>query len=304
VAFDVNKYIISTTTKLGFYKAKFKKRKKPKKQQRIIRYWRFIYFNRTFYKVWPYKKYFKSKKKKKLYYTTKKEKPLLQLKKFHFPWWQARYKLHTNRVRLASHFKAFQLYYKVKRKSCRRFIRSFKNKGPRLGKLIQQLECRLDIILYRLGWVSNFKTARLWISYKWVLINSKIQTNPSYVLRPNDKISFINTKVGYISHFIGNRHRRVYWRFRTRKVYSVEKPKHFDRIQFRKYRAQKRRQMWCRYFLYFFYCPQGFTTNYNTLTAIYKPNPKFLPTKTRFPSFIGLNYFFWQELFPYFLDQE
>jgi len=196
------------------------------------------------------------------------------------------------------------MYYRVRKKPCKRLVRSLKNKRTRLGKLIRQFETRLDVVLFRLGWAPDLRTARLWVLDEWVSINSVIKKNPGYTLNPNDNISLSTKKVAYVGYLLNNRHRRIYWRVRTRTVGYFTKPRGFDKYRFRNYKKGKRRQAWSKFFLYFAHYPQGFTVNYNTLTAIYKPGPKFLPTFSRYPQFFGPKYFFWQELFPSFFDQE
>lgn len=180
----------------------------------------------------------------------------------------------------------------MRKKPCKRLVRSLKNKRTRLGKLIRQFETRLDVVLYRLGWAPDLKTARLWVLNEWVTVNTVVKQNPGYVLNHNDKISLSRKKVAYVGHLITNKHRRLFWRIKTRTVVYWTKPRGFNRYQFRNYKRSKRRQAWSKFFLYFVHYPEGFTVNYNTLTAIYKPDPKYLPTFSRYPRYFGPNFFF------------
>jgi ribosomal protein S4 len=288
VAFDINNYI--KVSKTGLYKSPFKKKTKKKKVWEE-RYWRFLQLRRRFYKNWPYRRD-RRQRKRSQFYNTKKQEPLLLLTRLHAPWRQARYKLKANKLRLFNHLKAFQLYYQVRKKPCKRLVRSLKNKKTRLGKFIRQFETRLDVVLYRLGWAPDLKTARRWVLSEWVSVNAVVKKNPAYVLNHNDKISLCRKKVAYVGNLIRNRHRRLFWRVKTRRSTQWTKPRGFDRYRFRTYKKSKRRQAWSKFFLYFANYPQSFTVNYNTLTAIYKPDPKFLPSSSRYPRYFGPKFFF------------
>jgi len=164
-------------SKTGLYKAPpWKKKRKTKKKKKIweVRYWRFMHLRLRFYKDWPYRKKPRWRKWKK-YYTTKKLYPFFFLTRLHATWRNTRYKLKTNKLRLFTHLKAFQMYYRVRKKPCKRLVRSLKNKRTRLGKLIRQFETRLDVVLFRLGWAPDVRTARLWVLDEWVSIISVIK---------------------------------------------------------------------------------------------------------------------------------
>jgi small subunit ribosomal protein S4 len=73
----------------------------------------------------------------------------------------------------------FRNYYK---KAARR-------KGATGENLLQLLECRLDNVVYRMGFGSTRAEARQLISHKAILINSKVVNIPSFQVKPNDVIA-------------------------------------------------------------------------------------------------------------------
>ncbi|MCX6826334.1 MAG: 30S ribosomal protein S4, partial [candidate division Zixibacteria bacterium] len=68
------------------------------------------------------------------------------------------------------------------------FERAEKKMGVTGEQLLQMLECRLDNIIYRLGFAPSRKAARQLVRHRHFLINNKIVDIPSYLLKPNDII--------------------------------------------------------------------------------------------------------------------
>lgn len=77
--------------------------------------------------------------------------------------------------------KQFRNYYK----------KALKLKGHTGENLIKLLECRLDNIVYRLGFSATRAEARQIINHKSITVNKKIINIPSYQVLKNDIISVI-----------------------------------------------------------------------------------------------------------------
>src|SRR5476651_2272229 len=75
----------------------------------------------------------------------------------------------------------------------RPFVNYFKKaarlKGSTGENLLKLLECRLDNVLYRMGFGSTRAEARQLVSHRAVLVNGKIVNIPSYSLMPGDVVS-------------------------------------------------------------------------------------------------------------------
>jgi len=69
--------------------------------------------------------------------------------------------------------------------------RATKVKGKTGEKLLQLLECRLDNVIYRLGFVPSRSMARQIVSHGHVLVNSKPLNVPSYEVRVGDVVALI-----------------------------------------------------------------------------------------------------------------
>jgi small subunit ribosomal protein S4 len=62
-------------------------------------------------------------------------------------------------------------------------------KGSTGENLLQLLECRLDNVVYRMGFGSTRAEARQLVSHKAILVNGKAVNVPSYMVQPEDVIS-------------------------------------------------------------------------------------------------------------------
>ena len=82
-------------------------------------------------------------------------------------------------------------HYSLREKQLRRFIRDAKTgRGVAwTDKLIGLLECRLDNIVFRLGFAPSLRAARQLIRHGHVMVNKKKLDIPSAVLNKGDKIS-------------------------------------------------------------------------------------------------------------------
>lgn len=75
--------------------------------------------------------------------------------------------------------KQFRKYYKE----------AARRKGATGENLLQILECRLDNVVYRMGFGSTRNEARQLVSHKSVLVNGKSVNIPSYQVQPSDTIA-------------------------------------------------------------------------------------------------------------------
>ena len=75
--------------------------------------------------------------------------------------------------------KQFRLYYK----------KASSKKGSTGENLLSLLECRLDNVVYRMGFASTRSEARQLVSHKLIVVNGKVVNIPSYQVGANDEIS-------------------------------------------------------------------------------------------------------------------
>lgn len=74
--------------------------------------------------------------------------------------------------------KQFRLYYKE----------ANRRKGSTGENLLQLLECRLDNVVYRMGFGSTRTESRQLVSHKAILVNDQSVNIPSYQVKASDKI--------------------------------------------------------------------------------------------------------------------
>ena len=80
--------------------------------------------------------------------------------------------------------------YGVLEKQFRRYYKeAARQKGSTGENLLQILECRLDNVVYRMGFGSTRNEARQLISHKTILVNDKSVNIPSFQVRPSDKVT-------------------------------------------------------------------------------------------------------------------
>ncbi|MEO1925907.1 MAG: 30S ribosomal protein S4, partial [Gammaproteobacteria bacterium] len=75
--------------------------------------------------------------------------------------------------------KQFRKYYKE----------AARRKGSTGENLLQILECRLDNVVYRMGFSATRNEARQLVSHKAIMVNGKSVNIPSYNVQPSDMIS-------------------------------------------------------------------------------------------------------------------
>lgn len=83
-------------------------------------------------------------------------------------------------------------YYEVMEKQFRRYVQRAKKSTELTGeKLIQDLECRLDNLVYRMNFASSIRQARQMVVHGHITVNGRKIDIPSYGVSPGDVISLI-----------------------------------------------------------------------------------------------------------------
>ncbi|MDN5298142.1 MAG: small subunit ribosomal protein [Clostridiales bacterium] len=81
-------------------------------------------------------------------------------------------------------------YYEVMEKQFRRYVKAAKRSPALTGeKLIRDLECRLDNLVYRMNFASSIRQARQMVVHGHILINGLKVDIPSYAVAVGDQIS-------------------------------------------------------------------------------------------------------------------
>ena len=80
--------------------------------------------------------------------------------------------------------------YGVLERQFRRYYKEAARKKGSTGEiLLQLLECRLDNVVYRMGFGSTRSEARQLVSHRAILVNGKSVNIPSYQVRPEDVVT-------------------------------------------------------------------------------------------------------------------
>jgi len=69
------------------------------------------------------------------------------------------------------------------------YTEAARRKGATGENLLQLLECRLDNVVYRMGFGSTRAESRQLVSHKAVMVNDKVVNIPSYQVKPGDVVS-------------------------------------------------------------------------------------------------------------------
>jgi small subunit ribosomal protein S4 len=85
--------------------------------------------------------------------------------------------------------KVKRMYGVLERQFRRYFAEAARRRGNTGEKLLQLLECRLDNVVYRMGFGSTRAEARQLVSHRAILVNGKVLDIPSASIKPNDVIS-------------------------------------------------------------------------------------------------------------------
>ena len=122
---------------------------------------------------------------------------------------QRRKKLSDYALQLREKQKAKETYGVLERQFKRYFYMAERKKGVTGSNLLQLLECRLDNVVYRLGFASNRRQARQLVLHGHFTVNDKRVNIPSYLLRAGDaigmreksrKLSVIEENISKLEH--------------------------------------------------------------------------------------------------------
>src|SRR5579872_1556207 len=90
--------------------------------------------------------------------------------------------------------KVRRIYGIMERQFHNYFKKAARLKGSTGENLLKLLECRLDNVVYRIGFGSTRAEARQLVSHKAILVNGKSVNYPSYDVAPGDVISIKDSK--------------------------------------------------------------------------------------------------------------
>ena len=91
-------------------------------------------------------------------------------------------------VQLREKQKLRRLYGVLERQFRRYYQEAARRRGSTGENLLRLLECRLDNVVYRMGFGCTRNEARQLVSHKAVMVNGKSVNIPSYQVKPADKI--------------------------------------------------------------------------------------------------------------------
>lgn len=97
-------------------------------------------------------------------------------------------------VQLREKQKVRRIYGVMERQFRNYFQKAARLKGSTGENLLRLLECRLDNVVYRMGFGSTRAEARQLVSHCAILVNGKVVNIPSYELMPGDNISIKDSK--------------------------------------------------------------------------------------------------------------
>ena len=81
-------------------------------------------------------------------------------------------------------------YYGVLEKQFRNYVKKAEKSKESTGvALIQMLECRLDNVVYRLGFANSIRQARQMVVHGHILVNGKKVDKPSFAVQVGDEVS-------------------------------------------------------------------------------------------------------------------
>lgn len=84
--------------------------------------------------------------------------------------------------------KARRIYGILERQFRRYFSEALRRPGLTGSNLLSILECRLDNVVYRLGWAASRSQARLLVQHGHITVNGRRTNVPSYLVREGDVI--------------------------------------------------------------------------------------------------------------------
>ncbi len=102
---------------------------------------------------------------------------------------QRRQRLSDYALQLREKQKLRWMYGVLERQFRRYYQEAARRRGSTGEILLQLLECRLDNVVYRMGFASSRAEARQMVRHNHILVNGKKVNIPSYQVRPNDVIA-------------------------------------------------------------------------------------------------------------------
>jgi small subunit ribosomal protein S4 len=82
-----------------------------------------------------------------------------------------------------------RFYYGMKEKQFRIFFaKAMRSRGNVAEAFIAMLESRLDAFVYRMKWASSIFAAKQMIKHKHIMVNGKVVSISSYLVKPNDEV--------------------------------------------------------------------------------------------------------------------
>lgn len=104
-----------------------------------------------------------------------------------------------------------RFHYGVSEKRLIRYVKmARKSKGSTGQILLQQLEMRLDNILYRLGWSITISSSRQLVNHGHVLVDQKQVSIPSFTCHPGQSISVLEERKPRIQEIVKQNRERKY----------------------------------------------------------------------------------------------
>src|SRR5690606_27423170 len=85
--------------------------------------------------------------------------------------------------------KVKRMYGVLERQFRRYFAEAVRRRGNTGEQLLQLLECRLDNVVYRMGFGSTRAEARQLVSHRAITVNGQVLNIPSATVQPNDVVS-------------------------------------------------------------------------------------------------------------------
>ena len=92
-------------------------------------------------------------------------------------------------LQLRENQKLRRIYGVLERQFRKYYKEAARQKGSTGENLLQILECRLDNVVYRMGFGSTRNEARQLISHRTILVNDKSVNIPSFQVKPSDRIT-------------------------------------------------------------------------------------------------------------------
>ncbi|WP_026609186.1 30S ribosomal protein S4 [Methylocaldum szegediense] len=102
---------------------------------------------------------------------------------------QKRVRMSDYAIQLREKQKLRRIYGVLERQFRNYYKTASRRKGSTGENLLSLLECRLDNVVYRMGFASTRAEARQLVSHKAIMVNDRVLNVPSYQVMPGDVIS-------------------------------------------------------------------------------------------------------------------